>query len=199
MLNKFCFHVHAQKLLFIGKNANGFFDILLLTLSPDIRVHRAGSQLIRHNYLDVLVCLRVVAHVHEVGVEVVADTVSRGLDLAAMVSVPFGHAAPSLSCVLFVTQGAGHQVDDEPGLTSVMSTDVVLSCRPATCVSKFTVRQSFTGDTVLVVKPIITRRTMNSRTVSIAVTTSAPHLPVFSPNHQLADIFILPRDGTDVL
>ena len=63
---------------------------------------------IRHNYLDVLVCLRVVAHVHEVGGEVVADTVGRGLDLAAMVSVPFGHAAPSLSCVLFVTQGASH-------------------------------------------------------------------------------------------
>ena len=65
--------------------------------------------------------------------EVVADTVGRGLDLAAMVSVPFGHAAPSLSCVLFVTQGAGHQVDDEPGLTSVMSTDVILSCCSATC------------------------------------------------------------------
>ena len=90
---------------------------------------------IRHYNLDVLVCLGVVAHVHEVGVKVFADTVGRGLDLAAMVSVPFGHTAPSLSCVLFVTQGAGHQVDDEPGLTSVMSTDVVLSCSPATCVS----------------------------------------------------------------
>ena len=153
---------------------------------------------IRHYYLDVLVCLGVVAHVHEVGVEVVADTVGRSLDLAAMVSVPFGHAAPSLSCVLFVTQGAGHQVDDEPGLTSVMSTDVILSCRPATCVGQFSVSQPFTSNTVLVVKPVVTRWTMNSRTVSVAVTTSAPHLPVFSPNHQLADIFILPRDGTDV-
>ena len=25
MLNKFCFHVHAQKLLFIGENANVFW------------------------------------------------------------------------------------------------------------------------------------------------------------------------------
>ena len=119
---------------------------------------------IRHYNLDVLVRLGVVAHVHEVGVKVFADTVGRGLDLAAMVSVPFGHAAPSLSCVLFVTQGAGHQVDDEPGLTSVMSTDVILSCCSATCVSQFPVSQPFTSNTVLVVKPVITWRTMDSRT-----------------------------------
>ena len=119
-----------------------------------------GEVKIRHYDLDVLVRLGVVAHVHEVGVEVVADTVGRGLDLAAMVSVPFGHAATSLTCVLLVTQGAGHQVDDKPGLTSIMSTDVVLSCRPATCVGQFSVGQSFTSDTVLVVKPVITRWTM---------------------------------------
>ena len=44
------FHVHAQKLLFIlGENDNGYFltssSIILITLSPGIRVHRAGSQL----------------------------------------------------------------------------------------------------------------------------------------------------------
>ena len=32
--------------MFIGQNVNAFFDIvLLITRSPDIRVHRAGSQL----------------------------------------------------------------------------------------------------------------------------------------------------------
>ena len=47
MLNNFCFHVYAQKSLFIAENCNGFFfDILILfTLSCDFRVHRAGSQL----------------------------------------------------------------------------------------------------------------------------------------------------------
>ena len=46
MLNKFRFHLYAQKSLFIGENCNGFFDILLIiTLSCDLRVHRAGSQL----------------------------------------------------------------------------------------------------------------------------------------------------------
>ena len=42
MLNKFCFHLYAQKSLLIVENVNAFFDI---TLSTDIRVHRAGSQL----------------------------------------------------------------------------------------------------------------------------------------------------------
>ena len=89
---------------------------------------------IGHYFLDVLVPLGVVAHVHEVGVEVLAHTVGGVLDLTAVVSVPFGHNAPSLSCVLFVTQGASNQVDDKPGLTSIMSTDVVLSCSLRTCV-----------------------------------------------------------------
>ena len=31
MLNNFCFHVYAQKSLFIGQNANGFFG----TTTPD--------------------------------------------------------------------------------------------------------------------------------------------------------------------
>ena len=182
-------------------NVHGHETMLKISLQP-VKSFRGSRRVtidtrynsevkIRHNYLDVLVCLRVVAHVHEVGVEVVADTVSRGLDLAAMVSVP------SLSCVLFLTQGASHQVDDEPGLTSVMSTDVILSCRHATCLGKFPVSQPFTGDTVLVVKPVITRWTMDSRTVSVA-TTSAPHLPVFSPDHQLTDVLVLPGDAADV-
>ena len=45
MLNNFCFHVYAQKSLFIGENVNVFFDILLITSSCDIKVHRAGSLL----------------------------------------------------------------------------------------------------------------------------------------------------------
>ena len=47
MLNNFCFHVYAQKSLFIGENVNAFFDslILLHSRSCDIRVDRAGSQL----------------------------------------------------------------------------------------------------------------------------------------------------------
>ena len=45
MLNNFCFHVYAQKSLFIGKKLQ-FFDISLLsTLTCYIRCHRAGSQL----------------------------------------------------------------------------------------------------------------------------------------------------------
>jgi len=44
MLNNFCFHVYAQKLLFKGENGNAFFD-LITTLSCDLRVHWAGSQL----------------------------------------------------------------------------------------------------------------------------------------------------------
>ena len=61
MLNNFCFHVYAQKSLFIAENCNGFFLTSMVffdktfhlrffgdqlsTLSTDIRVHRAGSQL----------------------------------------------------------------------------------------------------------------------------------------------------------
>ena len=44
MLNNFCFHVYAQKSLFIGENGNVFF-FDLITCPCDIRVHRAGSQL----------------------------------------------------------------------------------------------------------------------------------------------------------
>ena len=42
MLNNFCFHVYAQKSLFIGQNVNVFFTSLS---PPDIRVHIVGSQL----------------------------------------------------------------------------------------------------------------------------------------------------------
>ena len=46
MLNNFCLHVCAQNSLFIAENCNVFFDSShSITLSPDIRVHRAGSQL----------------------------------------------------------------------------------------------------------------------------------------------------------
>jgi hypothetical protein len=48
MLNNFSFHVEAQKSLFIAENCNGFFfdsSTSSTTLSSDIRVHRAGSQL----------------------------------------------------------------------------------------------------------------------------------------------------------
>ena len=48
MLNKFCFHLYAQNSLFIGENCNGFvFDTLniIITLTCEFRVHRAGSQL----------------------------------------------------------------------------------------------------------------------------------------------------------
>ena len=44
MLNNFCFHVYAQKSLFIAENCNAFFDIVLITLSCEFGVHRAGSQ-----------------------------------------------------------------------------------------------------------------------------------------------------------
>ena len=45
LLNRRCFHAYAQKSQIIGENYNGFFDILHHTHAPDIRVHRAGSQL----------------------------------------------------------------------------------------------------------------------------------------------------------
>ena len=46
MLNNFCFHVYAQKSLFIGENGNDFFWTSSSSSSPpDITVHRAGSQL----------------------------------------------------------------------------------------------------------------------------------------------------------
>ena len=44
MLNNFCFHVQAQKSLFIDENDYVFFDSFI-TLSCEFRVHRAGSQL----------------------------------------------------------------------------------------------------------------------------------------------------------
>ena len=31
MLNKFCFHLYAQKSLFIGQNCSAFFDLLILS------------------------------------------------------------------------------------------------------------------------------------------------------------------------
>ena len=50
MLNKFCFHLYAQNSLFIGENCNAFFLTSSSSASapPDIRVHRAGSQLKIH-------------------------------------------------------------------------------------------------------------------------------------------------------
>ena len=42
MLNKFCFHVYAQKSLFIAENVNVFFGT---SLSCEFGVSRAGSQL----------------------------------------------------------------------------------------------------------------------------------------------------------
>ena len=38
----FCFHVYAQKSLFVGENGNAFFYLIL---TRTITVHRAGSQL----------------------------------------------------------------------------------------------------------------------------------------------------------
>ena len=47
MLNNFCFHVYAQKSLFIAENCNAFFYnlLILITISCVFRVQRAGSQL----------------------------------------------------------------------------------------------------------------------------------------------------------
>ena len=45
MLNNFCFRVYAQKSMFIGENDNVFFWDHIITLSTDIMVHRADSQL----------------------------------------------------------------------------------------------------------------------------------------------------------
>ena len=43
MLNKFCFHVYAQKSMFIAENCNAFFysSSSIITLSCVFRVHRA--------------------------------------------------------------------------------------------------------------------------------------------------------------
>ena len=48
MPNNFCFHVYAQKSLFMGEKGNAFFDIIIIsstTRAWDIWVHWAGSQL----------------------------------------------------------------------------------------------------------------------------------------------------------
>ena len=45
MLNNFCFHVYAQKSLFIVENGNEYFWTAAGPPSPELRVHRAGSQL----------------------------------------------------------------------------------------------------------------------------------------------------------
>ena len=54
MLNNFCFHVQAQKSLFIAENCNGiFWDLLtLITLTCEFRNHRAGSQLKKLHYFS---------------------------------------------------------------------------------------------------------------------------------------------------
>ena len=52
MLNKFCFHVCAQKSPFIGENGNVFL-YFSFTLSCGCTNHRAGSQLkMSHQYVD---------------------------------------------------------------------------------------------------------------------------------------------------
>ena len=45
MLNNFCFHVYAQKSLFIAENCNAFFLTSASSASHEFRSHRAGSQL----------------------------------------------------------------------------------------------------------------------------------------------------------
>ena len=47
MLNNFCFHLYAQKSLFIAENCNAFFTMLFFTAASarEFRSHRAGSQL----------------------------------------------------------------------------------------------------------------------------------------------------------
>ena len=47
MLNNFCFHVYAQKSLFIAENCNGFF-LTTTTSSREFGVSRAGFQLKIH-------------------------------------------------------------------------------------------------------------------------------------------------------
>ena len=37
--------IYTQKSLFIAEKCNVFFDIILITLTCELRVHRAGSQL----------------------------------------------------------------------------------------------------------------------------------------------------------
>ena len=54
MLNKFCFHVKAQKSLFIAENCNAFFLTAATTASCEFRVHRAGSQLKMKNALGLI-------------------------------------------------------------------------------------------------------------------------------------------------
>ena len=44
MLNNFCFHVYAQKSLFIAENCNAFF-LTSSSSAREFRVSRAGSQL----------------------------------------------------------------------------------------------------------------------------------------------------------
>ena len=51
MLNKFCFHLYAQKSLFIAENCNGFFLTPSASASREFGVHRAGSQLIMERFL----------------------------------------------------------------------------------------------------------------------------------------------------
>ena len=37
MLNNFCFHVYAQKSMFIGENGNGFWLSVGSPISPDVQ------------------------------------------------------------------------------------------------------------------------------------------------------------------
>ena len=61
-----------------------------------------------HNFLDVFVSLGVVAHIHEVGVEVFTNPIGGRLDFRTMISVSLTHEAPGLSDILFFTQGTGY-------------------------------------------------------------------------------------------
>ena len=55
MLNNFCFHVYAQKSVFIGENGYGFFFDSIITCA--ITVQRAGSQLKRQLHSIMVFCL----------------------------------------------------------------------------------------------------------------------------------------------
>ena len=44
-----------EKSVFMGENGNVFFDSLIITCSPDQRVHRVGSQLKKSFWVLVLV------------------------------------------------------------------------------------------------------------------------------------------------
>ena len=60
MLNNFCLHVYVQKSVFIGENANAFFDTLIITLSCEFRCHRAS----REDFFRAKLCVREIIRGH---------------------------------------------------------------------------------------------------------------------------------------